>query len=65
MRIVRAGAGLSIPKGKYTARRAAAAVEKVMKDDSYRIRAEQLARRVAQEDGVGAACRAILAAASG
>ena len=65
MRVVRAGAGLSIPRGKYSAAQASAAIRKLLQDNAYTLGAQQAAARLAQENGVDAACRAILATVSG
>lgn len=60
MRVVRAGAGLSIPRSRYKASVAAVAIRKLLQDPKYASGARQAAARIAQEDGVGAACHAIL-----
>jgi rhamnosyltransferase subunit B len=65
MRVARAGAGLSIPRSRYSASRAARTIRELLQDDAYRRGAQRAAARLAQEDGVASACRAILAAVSG
>jgi UDP:flavonoid glycosyltransferase YjiC (YdhE family) len=64
MRVLRTGAGLSIPKARYRAGNAANAIQKLLQDPAYARNAQQVAARIAQEDGVGAACSALLPAVS-
>ncbi len=65
MRVARAGAGRSIPRSRYTAARAAEAIRDLLQDGRYARKARLAAERVAAEDGVDAACNAILSAISG
>jgi rhamnosyltransferase subunit B len=65
MRVVRAEAGLSIPRAKYSASRAARAIGELLQGNTCVRGAQRAAARLAQEDGVASACRAILAAVSG
>jgi UDP:flavonoid glycosyltransferase YjiC (YdhE family) len=58
-RIERSGAGLTIMRKQYTARRVAARLNQLFENSSYRQRATDLARRVQAEDGVRVACDAI------
>jgi rhamnosyltransferase subunit B len=60
MRVARAGAGLSIPRYRYNAASAAKAIRKLIQDPAYSGGARRAAARIAKEDGVAAACSAIL-----
>jgi UDP:flavonoid glycosyltransferase YjiC (YdhE family) len=64
MRVVRAGAGLSIPRAKYSAPRAASVIRELLDNETYKAGAQRAAASLAQEDGVAAACSAILSAVS-
>jgi rhamnosyltransferase subunit B len=58
-RLERAGVARWIPRKKYTAARAAAELDRLLGDPHYAKNAAQVARVVAEEDAVKAACRAI------
>jgi rhamnosyltransferase subunit B len=64
MRVVRAVAGLSIPRAKYSAPRAASVIRELLDNETYKAGAQRAAASLAQEDGVAAACSAILSAVS-
>lgn len=61
-RLRRLGAAEVVPIGRYTAQRAAAALDRVLNDGSMAARAAELGRAVRTEEGVEAACNAIEAA---
>lgn len=58
-RIVRAGLGRSLPKRRYTAARAAAAISTLLQDEGIAAHARRAAFALAAEDGVGAALDAL------
>ena len=58
-RIERLGAGRTIMRKQYTARRAAARLKQLLDNSSYRERAADLGQRVQAENGVRVACDAI------
>jgi rhamnosyltransferase subunit B len=58
-RLERLGVARSIRRKKYNGRRAAAELDRLLKDASYARRAAEVAHLVSAEDGVGAACDAI------
>ncbi len=58
-RLQRFGVARTIGRKEYTARRAAAELDRLLTDASYAEKAAEGARRVAAEDAVGAACDAI------
>lgn len=58
-RVERLGTGRSIPRAKYTAARAVRELRKLM-DNAFSGRAIEVARELAGEDGVDAACRALM-----
>jgi UDP:flavonoid glycosyltransferase YjiC (YdhE family) len=59
-RIERLGAGRTIMRNRYTAERAAVELKRLFDNPSYRERAVDLGWRVQAEDGVRAACDAIV-----
>jgi UDP:flavonoid glycosyltransferase YjiC (YdhE family) len=58
-RVIRLGTGRSIPRSKYNAARAVRELRTLM-DESFSARAIEVAKQLAKEDGVDAACRALL-----
>jgi UDP:flavonoid glycosyltransferase YjiC (YdhE family) len=64
-RLERLGVARVIGRKRYTARRAAAELDRLLTDRRYAERAAEAARRVAAEDGVRAACDAVEECASG
>ncbi len=58
-RVERLGAGLHVPRGKYSASTAAAALERLLGDSRFAARAAEAGARLRQEDGLTAACDAI------
>ena len=58
-RAARLGIARTIPRHRYTAARAAAELRSLLGDPVYAERAAEIGRRVAREDGVGAACDAL------
>jgi UDP:flavonoid glycosyltransferase YjiC (YdhE family) len=62
-RLERLGVARTVGRKAYTARRAADELDRLLTDASYRARAEEVARQVAAENAVGAACDAIEACA--
>jgi UDP:flavonoid glycosyltransferase YjiC (YdhE family) len=59
-RVVRAGAGRSIPRAEYSAARVIRELKILLAQESFRTRARAAADQIACEDGVDAACRAML-----
>ncbi len=58
-RVKRIGAGLTILRNRYTSRRAAHLLNKLLTIPTYAASAEQIARRLQSEDGLSGACDAI------
>jgi rhamnosyltransferase subunit B len=58
-RIVRLEVGTTIPRSRYTVDRATASLSKIMNDQSYAVRAEDVAARVREENGADSAADAI------
>jgi UDP:flavonoid glycosyltransferase YjiC (YdhE family) len=58
-RVKRLGTGRSIPRSKYNPARAVRELRTLM-DTSFSARAIEVAKQLAKEDGVDAACRALL-----
>jgi UDP:flavonoid glycosyltransferase YjiC (YdhE family) len=58
-RLERLGVARVIGRKRYTARRAADELARLLTDGRYAERAAQAARRIAAEDGVRAACDAV------
>ena len=58
-RVRRLGIARAIPKRRFTAKTAAAALRRLLDDRAYSRRAAEVAHQMEQEDGVGAACDAI------
>ena len=58
-RVERLGAGLHVPRTKYSASTAAAALERLLGDPRFATRAAELGAQLQQEDGLTAACDAI------
>lgn len=61
-RIRKLDVGRSLKRSRYTARNAAAQLDRLLNDDSYTVSAKLLGPKIAHEDGVSAACDAIEAA---
>ena len=55
-RVHRIGAGRTIPRGKYRAARAAAEIDRLLKDPNCASAARRAAEAISAEDGVAAAC---------
>jgi hypothetical protein len=64
-RLERLGVARVIGRKDYTARRAAAELDRLLKDARYAERAAMAARRIAQEEAVRAACDAVEECAGG
>lgn len=58
-RIARLGIGHVLVRTRYTARRAAYALDRLLRDPSYAARAATLGRQVQKEQGIRTACDAI------
>ena len=58
-RLTRLGIARTIDRRRYTARRAAAELERLLEDREYSRRARNLSGHVRQEDGVPTACDAL------
>jgi UDP:flavonoid glycosyltransferase YjiC (YdhE family) len=58
-RITRLGVGRILPRAKYNTMRAIKELSRLLKEQSYTIRATDIAHRVQSEDGIQAACDAI------
>ncbi len=58
-RVRRLGAGLTISRGRYTARTAARLLERLLSVPSYAANAAEIGRKLRLEDGAGAACDSI------
>jgi UDP:flavonoid glycosyltransferase YjiC (YdhE family) len=58
-RIERAGAGLTIPRKRYTAKTAAQAIQRLMADAKYAQSAAKLAAEIESEDAITAGCHSI------
>jgi rhamnosyltransferase subunit B len=58
-RLVRLGVARSFPFHRYTARRAAGELERLLSDSRYAAAAADIGRQVQSEDGVGSACNLI------
>ena len=61
-RIQKLGAGRCLKRSKYNARSAAGELKRLLADRSYASSAKDVSERIAEEDGVSAACNAIEAA---
>jgi len=59
LRAERLGVSRTIPHAQYEARRAAAELDKLLKDPSYRANASRLGQQLREEDGTKNACDAI------
>jgi len=64
-RVARLGISRTIPCRRYTADRVAAELRHLLDDPAYLSRAGEIAEKLRQEDGVGAACHAIEALLQG
>lgn len=58
-RVARLGAGLSLPRGRYRARRVAPRLERLLHERTFAARALELGAALRAEDGVARACRAL------
>ena len=58
-RIERAGAGLCLPRAKYTPQRAAAALDRLLGDASFAARSASISQELRQENAVASSCDAI------
>jgi len=58
-RLQRLGVARSIPRAKYTGRRAKSELEHLLNDQAYAARAEEIVRKLSGENGVRAAADAI------
>jgi UDP:flavonoid glycosyltransferase YjiC (YdhE family) len=58
-RVERLGAGLHVPRSRYSATTATAALERLLSDPRYSARAAEVGARLRGEDGLTAACDAI------
>ena len=58
-RVSRMGIARTIPKRRYTPKRAAAALRRLLDDPTYSQRASQVAKQMQEEQGVGTACDAL------
>ncbi|MGH8653234.1 MAG: glycosyltransferase [Gammaproteobacteria bacterium] len=58
-RVERLGVGLVISRERYTAKRAATALERLLGTPSFARKASDIGRRVQSEDGIAVACDAI------
>ncbi|CAN5210948.1 glycosyltransferase [soil metagenome] len=58
-RAKRLGISLTIPRARYTAESAATVLRKLLDDPAYAQRADEVGKRVQQEDGIGGACDAL------
>jgi UDP:flavonoid glycosyltransferase YjiC (YdhE family) len=58
-RVERLGLGLHVPRGRYSVDTAAGALDRLLNDPTFAIRAAQTARQIRAEDGLAAACDAI------
>jgi rhamnosyltransferase subunit B len=58
-RIQRLGVGRSLKRSRYNARNAAGELSRLLAEKSYTSAAEQMAAKLAEEDGVSAACDVI------
>ncbi|MGA3187562.1 MAG: glycosyltransferase [Bryobacteraceae bacterium] len=58
-RLARTGAGLTIRSRDYTATRAAAMLDEILKDPRYAVRAREIGARIRGEDGLTKACDAL------
>jgi rhamnosyltransferase subunit B len=55
-RAARLGVARVVPRRRYTAKRAASELRRLLERQDYAVRAADVRRRVQDEDGVGAAC---------
>ncbi|MEO7190456.1 MAG: glycosyltransferase [Vicinamibacterales bacterium] len=62
-RVSRLGVAATLPASRYTGRQAAASIAALLSDPRVLSRSAGIARELAAEDGPGAACQAIMAAA--
>jgi UDP:flavonoid glycosyltransferase YjiC (YdhE family) len=58
-RVERLGMGLHVPRNRYSAETAAAALERLLGDSHFATRAAEVGAQLQREDGVTAACDAI------
>ena len=58
-RVSRMGIARTIPQRRYTPKRAAAALRRLLDDPTYSQRASQVAKQMQEEQGVGTACDAL------
>jgi rhamnosyltransferase subunit B len=58
-RAARLGVARVVPRRRYTAKRAASELRRLLERQDYAVRAAYVRRRVQDEDGVGAACNAL------
>ncbi|MBL8796741.1 MAG: glycosyltransferase family 1 protein [Planctomycetia bacterium] len=58
-RLRRLGISRTLPRSRYTPERAAAELRQLLEQPTYGVRAAEVGQRVAQEDGVSAACDAL------
>ena len=58
-RVQRLGAGLHIPRTKYTVETAATALRTLLDEPRFTLQAAAVGEQVAREDGLAAACGAI------
>jgi rhamnosyltransferase subunit B len=59
VRVERLGAGLHVPRSKYTVETATAALKTIMDAPSFSIRAAAAGKQITEEDGLASACNAI------
>jgi UDP:flavonoid glycosyltransferase YjiC (YdhE family) len=58
-RVERLGISRTIPRQRYTVRRAMSNLRRVLEDPIYARRAAEIGQRIQLEDGVGTACTAL------
>jgi len=58
-RVERLGVGLHVPRSKYSASTASAALQRLLGESRFAQRAAEAAARLQEEDGLTAACNAI------
>jgi rhamnosyltransferase subunit B len=58
-RITRLGLGRTLPRQQYTAARATQELARLLREQSYAMRATEIAHHIQSEDGIRAACDAI------
>ena len=59
VRVQRLGAGLHVPRSKYSVETATAALKALLETSHFSIRAAAVGERIASEDGLASACDAI------